>query len=369
MEKYRRYEGLDHLRGLLALAVMFYHFSLWLGYDESLPFYVQRPLKLLGLYAVATFYCLSGAALYIVYRSRDLNFEYLREFLIKRSFRILPLFWVATTISLALSGFAALENDSWRIFLSYSTLFSWLDPSAYFTPGAWSIGNEWAFYSLFPLLLVGWKFLWSRILIVAASVVASSYYAFVYIDPSLSLSEQWPIYIAPLNQIVLFVGGIAAGSAIVARAPSISPLAILWGASLLFLAISYSFRSQTCFYGFSRIALIGICIAWCYGAGCLVKKSGKVGSVLDWLGALSYSIYLLHPIAFRVVNKAMDLLLSRYPFLKNGEYWVSILVLLVSVVVTLVVSYCSYTMLEKPLVGVGKSLASRARKGSATPSS
>ena len=147
MERLReqRYQGLDHLRGMLATLVMIYHCLLWLEVSESAPLILRGPLQLIGLYAVSTFYALSGAALFLVYRNRAVDRPFLREFVIKRAFRIIPLFWAATTATMVYRGFAPLRENPLEVMLSYSMLFSWVNPKAYFAVGAWSIGNEWAF--------------------------------------------------------------------------------------------------------------------------------------------------------------------------------------------------------------------------------
>ena len=59
-----RYEGLDQLRGILAFSVMIYHYTEW--QKIQLPWLLHQPLSLIGVYAVGTFYTLSGFALYVV---------------------------------------------------------------------------------------------------------------------------------------------------------------------------------------------------------------------------------------------------------------------------------------------------------------
>jgi peptidoglycan/LPS O-acetylase OafA/YrhL len=338
---------------------MIYHFSYWMGLNDRLPFLFQRPLNLLGLYAVSTFYCLSGAALFIVYRSRKINFALLSEFAIKRIFRICPLFWVATTASIAFADFTALKTEPIRVMLSYTLLFSWFDPTAYFTTGAWSIGNEWAFYSLFPILLIAWKQPWSRICVIVLSVIASCYYAFFLISPNISVATQFATYIAPLNQVILFVGGMAVGSFIIERPQFHSSLPILLGATLIFFTISYTFDKPQCIHGVLRMAIVGICLAWCYGAGVRCRQSGKIGHILNWVGTLSYSVYLLHPIMFRITSKMVGEVISlTSDFAFKSEFRV-LLILTLASVSTMIVSHLSYKLLELPMMRIGQTLSKK----------
>ena len=337
----QRYEGLDHLRGLLALTVMVYHYQGWLGWTDNLIFALQRPLTLLGLYSVSTFYCLSGAALFIVYHSRTVDLNFLREFAIKRSLRICPLFWATTTVSLALVGFAATQNDSYRVFLSYSLLFSWLDPTAYFTTGAWSIGNEWAFYTLFPFLLAAYKYRLSKYLLIIVALSVSSYYAFMVIDPTIAVDDQWSAYIDPLNQVLLFVGGIIIGSLIIKRSSSSASLPILLAASSLFVVISCLFDTPHCIHGFLRLTLAGVCLAWCYGAGTVQRRTGWMGHSLDWVGSLSYSVYLLHPVVFKVAGWFLRRLASFIPDFIWKSQVTAISIFFSAVIGTMIVAHFS----------------------------
>lgn len=359
MQARQRYEGLDHLRGVLAITVMIYHFLRWSSYGDMLHFTVQRPINLLGLYAVSTFYCLSGSALYIVYRSRQLDRGFFYEFAVKRSFRIIPLFWAATTASLVLAGFAAVHEEPLRVFLSYSLLFSWLDPAAYFTVGAWSIGNEWAFYTLFPFLLWAWKSKISRRLVLMATLAVAVYYSFGVMDSAKSVSDQWSLYIDPLNQLPLFVGGILVGAHIVERPRPRAGFPILLLASVVFVAISYAFDTQFCIGGLPRLFLVGVALAWCYGAGMVKPGEGRIARFLDWAGRLSYSVYLLHPIVYQLTSKVLFKTLQWMPdFATKAQLRVA-LTFSLGLLATLIVSHLSFALLERPLMKLGRSLLSK----------
>jgi len=266
---------------------------------------------------------------------------------------------MATTASLALGGFVAIYNDSYRVFLSYSLLFSWLDPTAYFTTGAWSIGNEWAFYTLFPFLLLAYKSRLSRYLLLIGTLAVSSYYAFAVINPSITVADQWSAYVAPLNQILLFVGGIVIGSLIIGHPSSRASLPILLVASLLFVAISYIFDTPHCIHGFLRLTLAGVCLAWCYGAGTFKRRNGWIVHSLDWVGALSYSVYLLHPIVFGITSRILGKAASFAPDFIWKSQVTSIITFFSAAIGTMIVSHYSYIILERRAMRFGQSLAKR----------
>lgn len=207
---------LDYLRGIMALSILVYHYSMWSNISWFYPF--DQTLSRLGIYAVSTFYVISGASLAYVYAHKTVNADFIKEFGIKRFFRIAPLFWVVTTATIVLriyrwytTDFAVLP-DIKSIILNYTLTFGWLDHDNYIATGAWSIGNELVFYSLFPLMLyLINKSKWFFALFCVVSLTMSFYISEIIIDNSNLLRDEWSIYINPLNQLYLFVGGFLIG--------------------------------------------------------------------------------------------------------------------------------------------------------------
>lgn len=200
----QRIESLDYLRGLCALSIMLFHYASW---TKITPTDAHSFLGRIGIYGVSTFYILSGLNLFLVYQGRIHNWQQSRDFLLKRFFRIFPLFWLATTLVIGWNRFISqsshffLKFSGLDIFLNYSLLFSFFKPTAYLATGAWSIGNEIVFYSFFPLLLLlAHK---HAIFLPATTIVSlaiAAYFAFVEISAATGLDLQWATYINPLNQ-------------------------------------------------------------------------------------------------------------------------------------------------------------------------
>lgn len=348
-----RIHGLDQLRGLLAFSVMLYHYALWS--EVQLPALADSVLHMLGIYAVSSFYVLSGAALFIVYHKKPVDFIFLRDFAIKRTARIVPLFWLATTLNL-LPGWwqAGWLPSREQLVLTYSLAFSWLDPSAYYAVGAWSIGNEWAFYSLFPLLMLAWRF--HRIAFGALLVLCACcglVYAYRFLDASVPYTEQWDRYIEPLNQVVLFAFGVALGGPILRR--GIHNRTALWVGGIstaVFVALAHHVYQNhlPSVMGFNRVVFVVICFAWCYAAG-LARPPALISGAVEFLGKLSYSVYLLHPLAHNYLN---ILLRKLHLELEPGLVAYGL-----ALPLTLVASWASYTWMEKPAMQWGKRLVAR----------
>ena len=61
-----RLHNLDYLRGIAALSIMIYHYSLWTFGKFGAESFIGR----IGVYGVSVFYVLSGLTLFYVYHDR-----------------------------------------------------------------------------------------------------------------------------------------------------------------------------------------------------------------------------------------------------------------------------------------------------------
>jgi peptidoglycan/LPS O-acetylase OafA/YrhL len=104
----------------------------------------------------------------------------------------------------------------------------------------------------------------------------------------------------------------------------------------------------------------GISWTWAYAAGFAIFVAGTrfvriETRVTDWLGRISYSIYLFHVILFT----AIEWWLLRQPL---GSVWRTqpfALYVAVGLVIVLAAATLTYTLVEKPGIWLGHRLASR----------
>lgn len=344
-----RLEALDYLRGLLAVAVMVYHYAGWAGAEPGAGTLLGR----LGIYAVSMFYVLSGLSLGLVYRK---GFEVpgaIIRYGIQRLFRIVPLFWVVVTLSLALMlvpsavrGEPVPAVDPWRVFLNYSLLFGFVQPDAYFSTGAWSIGNEMVFYVFFPVLvLAGTRSTKCLLLAFLMSLMVAGTFT-ARLGETQPWDAQWRIYINPLNQLPFFVAGMLIATLDKARTAQDA-----WVGVGLFAAGTVMFLAHDVVGSFQNLVTLVtrpyffiacvIVVAGVYRANHLLAKIPFKGG-LSLLGASTYSIYLLHPFIPVLTTRLL------------GDGWLGYAV---AAVVTIVVSYCTYRWFELPLMRMGKRFA------------
>ena len=340
-----RLHGLDYLRGLSAFGIMIYHYSSWtFGEIESSSF-----LGRLGIYGVAIFYIVSGTALSHTYGSNlELTGTHLRAFYQKRLFRIFPLLWLATVASIILSKQLPNMVD---LFLNLSGLFGLFKWNVYFATGAWSIGNELAFYAVFPLLI----FLINKCrgglaLFVALSNFIFFYFAFYAFQSTVPLSKQWYLYTNPLNQLPFFLGGVLMGKYI--KSASSKPwnkLVIGFSSLLLFSFFPVHGTAIDLVSGLNRLFFSACCFLICYSFYTQDSAHHLVDLPLRLLGQASYSLYLLHPLIFAVTKVGFALLS------KSGLNVSTTFVLLTSTLLSLLVSFLSYRYFERRFIRIGNS--------------
>jgi peptidoglycan/LPS O-acetylase OafA/YrhL len=87
-----------------------------------------------------------------------------------------------------------------------------------------------------------------------------------------------------------------------------------------------------------------------FGIGMLVRHH-RLPRVLPWLGVISYSVYMFHPLVLDAFSDA--------GLLKGHSWGGQIAVFTMILAATIAVSAASYYLLEKPMQGVGRRLAKR----------
>lgn len=349
-----RVKSLDYLRGVMALAVMVYHYVSWTVGDLGSASILGR----LGIYAVSIFYILSGVSLAIVYAERLRSNADIIDFAIRRLFRIFPLFYIVVTSALLLGWASAIARGipydfpAYTALLNYTLTFGFIDPSAYLSTGAWSIGNEIVFYTFFPLLFLGVKRNSTRLPIAALlSVGVAGYFAFFVLSVDIPIELQWSHYINPLNQAFLFIGGAVIGTRLIPRGGLNAPMACLVLACVAAFCLWPALGDQTqLITGLTRIVLSSVCLSLVAAIYVWNPSSDSpVMKPLAFLGEGCYSIYLLHPIVATPIVFAF----SRLNIGPIGAAYCT------AFVVTLVLSWLSFRFIEKPMIRAGHTISTR----------
>ncbi len=308
--------SLDVLRGVAIISVLLAHF--WPQAEFPAP---QSLTVLVAQFGVILFFFLSGFLMDLSYSGEPKLVPYI----IRRSFRILPMYWVSILLICATErGWTLRDVISNAIFLTgpmnvtrmsgvYWTLY--IEVLFYLTvPLVFFLGRRAIIFSpcavlalLGPFWLLGVRHsiaphylaycylglqfgAWSR-KVITGGVLLASVITVVVVPGSLALISPFPDIVSP------FLGA----------APVICAL-------LLYAAIRFPFRAKT----------------------------------IEFLGDISYSVYLLHPTVYSQVG---TIFLSY----RHG----SSLAALVSIGVSFAFSMIAFVFVERPAIAMGKRLIKR----------
>jgi exopolysaccharide production protein ExoZ len=335
-----RYHNLDYLRGLSAAGIMIYHYLSWtIGEFQSEDF-----MGRVGVYGVSIFYVLSGLTLYKVYfNTLSHNPSGWGAFYLKRILRIYPLMIV--TILLSAWIMLDFQCSAAQMILNLTGLFGFVSWDTGIATGIWSIGNELCFYALFPILVYsahkgrGWF-----LSVLGLSLLVYMVFAFSILHTDTIASQiQKRNYMNPLNQFFLFAGGFAIGHGCHGSPKKWMSLLLLTLGLILFIFLPAHGDRIHLITGWNRLLLTLACfvitIAFYSYNGHIQRHAARI---LQWLGAISYGMYLLHPLTHHAVGYVRDHHLLGIPDFSET------IRLPLAIILTLIVSHFSYHYFELP---------------------
>ena len=350
----KRIISLDQFRGLMALLIMFYHFSSWTFFNFDSNNLMER----FGRYGVSIFYILSGMTLYFVYNNKISEKKEIIVFYIKRIFRILPLLWVSILLTIFMSN--NIHFNFSRIISNLFCLYGFYDTSLAISGGSWSIGNEMFFYLFFPLiifLLFRSKFFIIFILCALASIYIG--FAF-YIIPN-NVSSWWNLYINSWNQFLLFYLGILLAfyhnKWIKLNKKIIRVLFLI--SLLLFIYIPIAKDPINLVINNGRVIFTILSLLLCF----TFFKSEFVfprfiDNFLRKLGEGCYSLYLLHPLVYNFFNIIIWKFWDVNSFTLNLNV-IKVINLVLAIPFTYLLSQLSYKYFESYFVKLGNRFAKK----------
>lgn len=301
-----------------------------------------------GQSGVDLFFVISGFIIYFIAVGKFQNRKYQKQFLIKRFFRIYPVYWFYSGIFLlALFSIHSerLEETSFG-YVFYSFL---LIPQKTFPllGVGWTLIHEVFFYLFFSLLMFFKEIFYLRILLVwGLLIVVISF-----------LTEPWgrwlPYFFSPFY-LEFILGCLVAHR--ITNSDYYPNGKIITLAGLLVLIVGsvlYYIGYQDMPIGLMRILLFGLPAAIIvYGALALEKEQRICHSIFFHIGNGSYSIYLSHVIIIWV-------LASLYKMFLNRQYGDSVATMVLFCIIAVGAGILSYHIIEKPIIRLGKSIAQK----------
>jgi peptidoglycan/LPS O-acetylase OafA/YrhL len=360
-----RVPELDGLRGLAVGAVLLWHFtgallSPSLGW-WTIPVY---HVSILGRTGVDLFFVLSGFLITsIILGRRQSPAKFVRHFYLRRAFRICPpyillvvIFWAVVSTGTSNPAFSA-ATPVWRHLTFTQNL--WMVENGSWGPGAisvtWSVSIEEQFYLVFPLLVLvaSSRALPSLLVAIAACSIAFRAYQWF------GVSSNFGMYVHTLSRL----DGLAAG-ALLAWAwsdPSVSSTLlqhrariIAWTKRLgylfpiLAISIAWNLPLTMAAWGHTYLTLFYTMVL-----ASVLCSLGQPSCIwlrrptLIWLGAVSYTVYLFHPLVLSLV-----FMLVGRP--EQVATQLDALLALVALALTFAYSALSLLLLERPLLSWGR---------------
>lgn len=299
--KHDRVPELDLLRFMAATLVVFYHYSYRPLITGSVPsetaFDGLQIVSRYGYLGVQLFFLISGFVILWSAEGRTA-----KQFIILRFLRLYPMFWVAVAITLGVLWVAGLADSllSLKVIAANLTLV----PAYFSVPFVdgvyWTLAIELKFYLLIFLAIVlrqmphieRWMYVWLAGLIIG------------------SLTGD----IALLKSLVLLPHGLYFVGGSICYLIRTRGLNWMRGGSLLFCAAASIHHAVAGRGDFTTVPQVAspLAVGMLVGAFYLILfvvsiRSVRIrsSSVLFWLGALTYPLYLLHNMIGKVVFRSL----------------------------------------------------------------
>ena len=367
---------IEGLRAYLALWVVVCHALEASGYEAEALTGLPK-LALMGEYAVQLFIIISG---FVIMLAIDKHRETYVQFLVRRFFRLFPVFIVLFVVAIPLSQvslwnlthasqyltldqieFRTDRMETWWAHIQWNIPLHLLmlhgvvpnsliqdAPGAFLTP-AWSLSLEWQFYLVAPL-----AFVWAvstksyrRLGLCALCIVLVV--AARYVLPSVEYGAALPFHVQ-----FFFLGALS--YFIYKRREAHQLSDTVFPVACCLAVFLFGLRGNA-----GALIPIGL---WIVFLGLLLERSSSLSSrlvaplltnpIVLYLGRISYSVYLSHILLIIVMQYA---LLTLAPNLNQmAHFWV---LLAGTTVGTIAVSRVLYHYIEAPGIHAGRALARR----------
>ena len=362
--------SLESLRGLLALWVVVAHVTARVISEGTIAgFHARAPLE--PLLPVYVFMILSG---FVIFHLLERQRESYGAFILRRFFRLAPLYLVVLLVA------------AWMVPFELRTLDNlfWRNPHIY---DAIKIHHE--------TLDHFWPYLWSHLLLlhglIPETVLPDA--NFTFLSQGWSISLEWQFYLLAPLVFWLIAGRRYPGLGLLAAAmasllflgyPSIGFLPNQFAWFALGIASFYAYRSSGWFARLNPrthdlvLPVIGLLLflllrnpwpvlVWLLVLDVILAERAGLETfftttlrrilelpLLQWLGRISYSVYLVHLAILYIVLRAITRLDEHL-----GGWKVLVLALPATLLLTLLVSALTYRWIEVPGMALGRALSAR----------
>jgi exopolysaccharide production protein ExoZ len=359
--KGNRIEIIQLIRGIAALLVCFLHMKGAIKNSELAAILFGN-----GSIGVPLFFIISGFIMYTTTRNAEPKLRFILSFWGKRILRIAPFYFLCTLLYLAIYSKLSLfllEHPRWLLptLLFYPTYGSYTGPAYGFPPleVGWSLNYEIYFYLLIGLFVFAGRWRWICLSgFLAICVLVLPYFTNGYVMQTLRQWYAYPIAYFSLvtNPVLLFfISGIGLGKLYFTsfRLNSILVARILVVMSSSNLVLTY-LNCMPLFHAYWH-HLVN-CTLFLFALLMRDKiEPYNLPRFVVYLGNISFSIYLMHPL----VIGAMPKLFRKLQLPMQTEGWEYFFLLLIAV---LIAASVTYIFIEKPLNRLSDKLIEHPKK-------
>lgn len=351
-----KFDFIDALRGVAILGVILVHSSQFAPPGNTILLNIMAE----GARGVQLFYIASAITLCMSWSTRSTIELYpVRNFIIRRFFRIAPMFYVAIIIYCIIGGLSksywAPNGIEWW-FIPVTVMFlHGFHPETItsIVPGGWSIAVEMMFYLLFPYLFtyissirkVTLLFFASIFLYVINKILAPIIFSY---PPEIKYLESSFTYFNFFGQFPVLVIGIICYYILRSKIVSRWNLPI---GGLLFLISTYVFCYPVKWMPHHIVSGVIFLLIALFLANWPIRL--LVNQFTTTIGKLSYSMYLNHFLVLIFLSKFRD------PLIFSNPDYRSLFHFFVTVFLTASISYITYVHIEKPFIKIGKNLINK----------
>lgn len=339
------------LRGIAAVYVVLFHMT-YVPQVRPQVAEVLQPFITAGYSGVPLFFIISAFTLCHTMQGRSETHPTLR-FYARRAARILPLFYFVLLVYLVRRVFLSQQTPLTAVLANIVMLFNF--PGQGIVTAGWSVAVEMQFYVMFPLLFAWMTSMRRAVAFFLATLALTALFsAVVDVLPFSELARDNLFKFSLIRSLPCFAVGMIAYRAYVSlRSQGGSRKWAYWlvgGGLLAFLAQGELYLNNSR-PAFAVHALV-------YGplvVGLLFTNLRiLVNRVTEWLGDISYSLYLWHSL---VVVYASPFYPRVYQHLPPTLAWLACLGLTLALLVPL--SYLSFRLIEEPARRAGLRLLRR----------
>ena len=356
MDMSNRLAFLDALRGLAVAVVVIFHVPFMALPQMSAP---PAWLVQLAVLSVAFFFMVSGCSLFLTMRNHERTGRPWMSFYIHRAFRILPLYYLVLAIAI-LVDVPGITDVNARNLTESILLLQNLDPpniqSIY--PVTWTLSVEVLLYLLFPAIYLVARSS-TRVITLMAWTSIAWLLVYVVVEAVGLPRRQFELFAncSALGLLPCFLAGVllfwllrgvqeGTGDDVARRERGVAWIAV--GLVLICCRINGWIPPIT---GPGWLLAALVCLPLCFGLA-VYPVRWLVNRATVYLGTITYSVYLIHPLVIPVVSPVYPAIQRLIPSTTASMFACSFATLAITVAIASV----TYRLVERPGITAGRRL-------------